>query len=190
MNKYILDFDLLKENNLSIGEFKILIELYENIYNPTIVDKYIEHKGFIKIVDNNTILREKGRLLIESCIYKQNNNININPKQISKVVKSSEFDNFVVEYRLLWKGLKQGSMGSINSCRDKLKRFLKENPDYTQEDIIKAAKTYINSLDDYKYLQQADYFIYKKDKFGEQSRLLAFIDEDEVKESGWTSKLK
>lgn len=195
MNKYILDFDKLKKNHLSIGEFKILIDLYEGSNKQTIADKYIEHKGFIKIIDKNTtILREKGKQFIESCIYKEHQEeLDIKLQSFADkylVNKKDNFEDFIKEYRNIWKGLKIGSQGNAKSCSEKMQRWMKENPNYSQDDIIRAANTYINSLDDFKYLQKADYFIYKKDKFGETSRLSDYIDEDEVKESGWSSVLK
>lgn len=203
MNKYILDFELLKVNNIELIHFITLIEISENIesgllFNSNEIYDHLQDNKFIKIIEdlNNYryILREKGKQLVESCIYKEYNNeeiINIKPQQISKIVKESEnFNEFVKEYRNLWKGLKVGSQGSLKSVNDKLQRWMKENPDYSQEDILRAARTYINSLDDFKYLQQADYFIYKKDKYGEQSRLSTFIDEDEIIEEGWGSQLK
>ena len=66
---------------------------------------------------------------------------------------------------------------------------MKNNPDYSKEDIIKAAKIYINSLDNYTFLQQADYFIYKKDAYGESSRLSAFIDDISKPTDDWTSQI-
>ena len=66
---------------------------------------------------------------------------------------------------------------------------MKNNPDYSKEDIIKAAKIYINSLDNYTFLQQADYFIYKKDAYGESSILSAFIDDISKPTDDWTSQI-
>jgi hypothetical protein len=71
-------------------------------------------------------------------------------------------------------------------------RWIKNNPQYTFEDILKAADLYIESLDgNYKYLQRADYFIYKKEGKEESSRLSAFIEEININivDSDWTSNL-
>jgi hypothetical protein len=70
-----------------------------------------------------------------------------------------------------------------------------DNPEHPFENIIKAVKIYINSLNNqYTYLQQADYFIYKRENGSkeESSRLSAFIEEvsdAEVISGGWTSTL-
>lgn len=194
----ILDFDVLEQNELSLIEFMTLLKLNHNEIDLDINDNVLnslQNKQFIKIVKDNeenvTIIREKSKLLIDFLLI-EGLNSNYKDKKITK--KSSRsinegFEEFITEYRMLWKGLKVGSMGSHNSCFDKLSRWLKENTQYSKEDVLKAAKIYINSLDNYQYLQQADYFIYKKDAHGESSRLSAFIDETEVNNTDWTSKL-
>jgi len=195
----ILDFNVLEQNELSLMEFITLLKLNHNEIDLDINDNVLDslqNKQFIKIVKDNeeniVIVREKSKLLIDFLLI-EGLNSNYKDKKITK--KSSRsinegFEEFITEYRNLWKGLKVGSMGSHNSCSDKLSRWLKENPQYSKEDVLKAAKIYINSLDNYQYLQQADYFIYKKDAYGESSRLSSFIDETEVNNNtDWTSRL-
>lgn len=86
------------------------------------------------------------------------------------------------EYRDKWKGLFVGSMGSGSAVRDKIIRWLKENKDYTFDDILKATDYWIHykgkEVDDPAFLGQADYFIYKQQKDGtEISRLSSVIEE-------------
>ena len=191
---FIIDFNLLAEQNLSIDEYIVLLYLSDNILynNSKIILESLQEKQFIKIItDDKILIREKGKIFLElitiDCINSTNN------KKITKKssrVLNQDLDTFVKEFRNLWKGLKPGSMGSESACRDKLFRWMQNNPSYTKEDILKAAKIYINSLDNYNYLQQADYFIYKKDLNGESSRLSAFIDEIDNKiEDNWVNKL-
>lgn len=188
---FILDFNLLAEQNLSIDEFLVLIHLENTIYNNSLnILKPLEEKQFIKIINNEKILiREKGKILLELVSIETLNSSN-NKKTLKKSERiiNQEVESLVKEYRSLWKGLKPGSMGSEQGCKDKLKRWMLNNPQYTKEDILKAAKTYIKSLNNYNYLQQADYFIYKKDLYGESSKLSAFIDEVEIKDD-WTSEI-
>ena len=80
-------------------------------------------------------------------------------------------------------------MGSENACKEKMLRRRGENSQYSKEDILKAAKIHINSLNNYQYLQAAHYFIYKKDGKEEDSRLSAFIEEKEVDNTDWTIRL-
>ena len=197
---FILDLNFLKEQNLSVIEFitllklngsnidLVLIEFESEIY---ILEK-LQEKQFIKIITySEVILREKSKLLLDFLSIESNHS-NYKEKKIIKKsnrVINEGFDEFIEEYRNLWKGLKVGSMGSPMACKEKMLRWMGENPNYSKEDILKAAKIYINSLNNYQYLQAAHYFIYKKDGKEEDSRLSAFIEEKEVDNTDWTTKL-
>lgn len=189
---YILDFNLLAEQNLSIEEFLVLIHLDDELYNNSMrVLKPLEEKQFIKIInDEKIILREKGKLFIELISIEKLSSTK-NNKQIVKSDRliNVELDSFIDDFRNKFKGLKPGSMGSEASCKMKMYRWMKENPSYTPEQILKAADIYIKSLNNYQYLQRADYFIYKKDGKEESSGLAAYIDEIEV-DDDWTTNLK
>jgi len=193
---FILDFNLLSEQNLSVDEFVTLLYLSENSLRKTSINHLnsLQDKQFIKLNINNNeeiTIREKGKLLIEFLEIES-----INSVKDKKLVKKSsrainaELNDFIQEFRALWKGLKPGSMGSEISCRDKMYKWMQMNPSYTKEDILKAAKLYIRSLNDLRFIQQADYFIFKKDAHGESSRLSAFIDEvNDVQVDDWTTTL-
>lgn len=192
---FILDFNLLEENKISVEEFLQLINIHNKLTNDYKYSDLLEEKGFIKkessLNETKIVVREKGKLLLE---LTEVDNIN-SLKDKSKIKKSSrainlELDDFIKEFRNLWKGLKPGSMGSERACRDKMYKWMQDNPSYKKEDILKSAKLYIKSLDNLNYLQQADYFIYKKDIHGESSRLSAFVDEiDNKRVDDWTSRL-
>lgn len=195
---FILDLNFLKEQNISVIEFIVLLKLNGIDVDTTLPDNVLsdlQDKQFIKIVKDGDetikVVREKSKLLldflsIESSYsdYKEKKII----KKSNRVINEG-FDEFIEEYRSLWKGLKVGSMGSPMACKEKMLRWMGENPNYTKEDILKAAKIYINSLNNYQYLQAAHYFIYKKDGKEEDSRLSAFIEEKEVDNTDWTSRL-
>ena len=193
---FILDLNFLKEQNISPEEFLLLIELLSekdedhspNCYNHNL----LEEKGFIKKTpEYNFVLREKSKLLLDFLSIESSYSDYKSKKVVKKSTRtiSEGFDEFIEEYRNLWKGLKVGSLGSYKTCYDKMKRWMSENPNYSKEDILKAARIYIKSLDNYQYLQQADYFIFKKDGKDENSRLSAFIDEQESNNTDWTVKL-
>ena len=190
---FILDLNFLKEQDISPEEFLVLIGLNNNldIEHSKSWFTSLEQKGFIKRNLSEVILREKSKLLLDFLSIESNYS---NYKE-KKVIKKSNrvinegFDEFIEEYRNLWKGLKVGSMGSPMACKEKMLRWMGENPNYTKEDILKAARIYINSLNNYQYLQAAHYFIYKKDGKEEDSRLSAFIEEKEVDNTDWTVKL-
>lgn len=189
---YILDFNLLAEQNLSIEEFLVLIHLDDELYNNSMrVLKPLEEKQFIKIInDEKIILREKGKLFIELISIEKLSSTKNNKQTVkSDRLINVELDSFINDFRNKFKGLKPGSMGSEASCKMKMYRWMKENPSYTPEQILKAADIYIKSLNNYQYLQRADYFIYKKDGKEESSGLAAYIDEIEV-DDDWTTNLK
>ena len=190
---FILDLNFLKEQDISPEEFLVLIGLNNNldIEHSKSWFTSLEQKGFIKRNLSEVILREKSKLLLDFLSIESNYS-NYKEKKIIKKsnrVINEGFDEFIEEYRNLWKGLKVGSMGSPMACKEKMLRWMGENPNYTKEDILKAAKIYINSLNNYQYLQAAHYFIYKKDGKEEDSRLSAFVEEKEVDNTDWTVKL-
>jgi len=195
-NAFILDFKLLDEQNLSVDEFITLLYLNNNSVRKSAFNhlESLESKQFIKINkndDNEIIIREKGKLFIDFISIDSVGGI-VNKKAVKKSDRllNSNLSEFIETFRNKWKGLKPGSMGSAGACKDKMLKWMRENPTYTQEQILKAADIYINSLNNHMYLQAADYFIYKKDAHGESSKLSAFIDEIETKSEGWTSQLK
>lgn len=195
---FIVDPKLLKEYDLDINEFLALAKIF---YNLDIKDidtlnyaESLQDKNYIKLINNTTtiIIREKTAKLFKLL---QSFELKVKTQDSKKVIKSDlalkyEVDSFISEFRNKWKGLKPGSMGSPQSCKDKMLRWCKLNPSYTKEDILKAADIYIKSLKDFKYLQSADYFIYKQDGKVESSRLSAFVDEiDNYNDEDWTTKI-
>ena len=98
----------------------------------------------------------------------------------------------VKEFRAIWSGLKPGSMGDPKACKVKLIKWMKENPEYDFDEILDASRAYIGSLDNYNYLQRADYFIYKQESNKTNvSRLSSFIGEkgEDTDTGDWTTNL-
>jgi hypothetical protein len=84
--------------------------------------------------------------------------------EISLNKKIQEVEKWVVdEYRIMFKGLKQGSMGDRYGCVQKMALFMIVHPEYSKQQILDAAKSYIQSFNsDHTYMMQADYFIFKQ----------------------------
>jgi hypothetical protein len=193
----VINLDTLEEVNLSLNEFFALWDIYEKYklpFSSAGVDyERLQRDKFIKIILNEKriksyVLRERSIRLIET--------IKKCAKKSKFTKKTPKFNVDIVtrigEFRTKWKGLKAGSMGSAQSCRDKLTRWMEENPEYTFDEILRAADHYLASLHgDYRYLQRADYFIYKQENNREESsRLSAHIDEiDDSPQGEWTTKL-
>jgi hypothetical protein len=193
-----IDLSVLVEYQVTINECMSLIKIYRDDdfnFDDTGVDyEKLQTEKFIKIIknqdENHYILRQKGNDFIESVI---GHDITIKAAKKKKNKVNVDLITRLPEFRAQWKGLRPGSMGSLQSCKDKLTRWMAENPDYTMDEIIGAAEAYINSLNgDYRFLQRADYFIYKQENNREESsRLSAFIDEIGMNTSqgDWTTKL-
>lgn len=63
----------------------------------------------------------------------------------------------------------------------KLKKFLSIHTQYSVEDVIRAAKIYLKSLNDYTYCEKAGNFISKRMPDGvERSTLLEFLERGET----------
>lgn len=80
------------------------------------------------------------------------------------LAKAAEIDDWVKkEYRILFKGKKAGAMGDIGMCVQKMAVFLVVYPEYTKEDVLDAARKYVDSFgNNPTYMRQADYFIFKE----------------------------
>jgi hypothetical protein len=198
---FILNFNILKEVNLSVEEFIFLVNLYNKKDNENIIvsiEKLEEHK-FIKIINTSDteriiILRSKSIDLLEFLMTDIDISFNTKKKIIkkSKRVINQEIDDRIGEYRSKWKGLKAGSMGSPKACKQKLTRWMKENPTYSFDDILKAVDLYLQEFHvNTTFLQNAEYFIFKQNTNKEESsRLSAYIDEIGIGETkDWTSQI-
>jgi hypothetical protein len=180
-------FKFLKEKNLSNDEFFLLYRKISNEY-LNLIDIPLE--SLIMLQDNKWIKITNE----DKCEYE----LRVNSKKLfteldeymnKETIEQSK--DWVQEYRELFKGKKVGAMGDPNECKKKLVDFLAQNPAYDKEIIIKATQKYINieAQSNYKYLQQADYFILKNNK----SRLLAFCEEvedgEEVEKKGFVKMI-
>lgn len=199
MNKsIILNFKVLEEQNINIEEFLHLYSIYSKntisvVYDLIDLEK-LEKNLFIKKIDNKIYLREKTIKLIEFLTIEVEGTFNTNNKKKnkSKRIILSDIDEKTKEFRNKWKGLKPGAMGSLKACKEKLYRWMKENPEYSFDEILKAADLYLSTEGrDVRFLQRADYFIFKQDTHkDEMSRLSAYIDEiNSDYNSNWTSNL-
>ncbi len=197
---FILNFNILKEFELSVEEFIFLINLYmkKDNGNINISIKKLEENKFIKIIKKDSeeiiILRSKSMDLLEFLITDIDISFNKKKKIIkkSKRVINQEIDDRIDEYRHKWKGLKAGSMGTPKTCKQKLTRWMKENPSYSFNDILKAADLYLLEFNsNTTFLQNAEYFIFKQNiNKEESSRLSAYIDEIGMDNSkDWTSQI-
>lgn len=106
----------------------------------------LETLGFIKIIDNDIVLRDKANLLFST--------------------SSDNIMELVREYRSLFPtGVRTGGYlvrSDEATVANKLRKFLKNNK-YSKEQILAATKNYIERkrIEGWKYMKTASYFIYK-----------------------------
>ena len=186
------------KNNLSINELIALAGLYHKDFEEFVDEELFEtllDKGYI-IKDRFQIkLSNKGTLLIKKMTTRSSIiGSKVSKRKIVPEIESVS-DEFVQRYRSLFKGTKVGAMGSEKIVNAKLTRFMKENPKATEDMVIEATRRYINNLESYRYIQKADYFIYKRDIYTheEASNLSAYLDEvianPNESDDDWTTKL-
>jgi hypothetical protein len=202
MESLIINFKILQNQDITPEELLFLYYLYTkddgSMLKINVSIQELQEKQFLKIINeeetNYIELRQKAIDLIDLLTIEINiTNTGVKTIKKSKRAINQELENNLELFRNKWKGLKAGSMGSPKSCREKLYRWMSENPNYTIDKILKAADMYLASLSgDYRFLQRADYFIFKQENHREESsRLSAFIDEvDTFTTEDWTSNLQ
>lgn len=194
----IIDFKLLEELKIEVNHLLFMYDLYvDQLVFNIIIDndlQYLEQKRLIKVHKDKVILRQGAKELIELLLVNNSSIIEDNGKKIIKKSDrkiNSDIDNRIQEFRNLWRGLKPGSMGSLQSCKVKMARWMFENPEHSFDAIINAAKLYLRTEGlNTRFLQRADYFIYKQENNREESsRLSAYIDDVDIVDDNWTNEL-
>lgn len=139
-----------------------------------------EYKSISLIISKNLLVVNIDHLISAGYIL----NWSDNPEEIivskEKNLSVAPIESWIDEYRNVFKDKKPGSMGSKKSCIEKMQKFIEEYPEYNDPKlIVSAAERYVNTqrISEFIYLQQADYFISKKDSLSTNSRLAAFCEE-------------
>ena len=178
--------EILNEKGLGYDSFFFLYGMVNNIdivnsNSLEDIDKLLELEYINMIDDNYTVtFTQKGIDFIKEVVTEIKKEIKKEQKKVNEKLKA-EIKEWIDEYRGLFKGTKPGAMGDAKACLDKMVRFFEDYPDYASKEIVfNAAKNYINieAGQNYKYLQRADYFIYKLVGKEETSRLASFCEED------------
>lgn len=146
----------------------------------------LQDRKFIKITNLvllNYELRPEGERLVKQLDELFKTQV-ITTKKLKEesVDIMDDISGWIDDYRSLFKGKKVGAMGDKTSCIAKMARFFKQYPEHADKDkVMKAAEKYINSEglnQNYKFLQRADYFIFKESSSKDEiSKLASFCDE-------------
>ena len=185
--------EILKKKELDYNSFFFLYRLVNNIEID--VEGDINHELLIRYnyirLENNTIsFTQNGINFIKDTAKELKRAIAKEIKNADQTLKD-QINDWIVDYRNLYKGTKVGIMGDPKSCLEKMCRFFVEYPQYANKDLIlNATKKYIETeaFTNYKYLQRADYFIYKITGKEESSRLASFCSD--VEENKLPSNIK
>lgn len=189
-SKEVLKYlNVLINNKFTVDEMVILFLVTHKDYKS--LESFVEYHYFPNLsLYRTTIekLQKEGWLKIMGEDYIES--LEIRSKFTSLFGDSvlderlKDVDSWIQDFRNIFKVGKPGAMGDPNACLDKMKKFIKAHPQYTKEQIMKAAEVYVNSqAPAYRFLQQADYFISKQsvDK-GITSRLLSFLEDPQTTE--------
>ena len=165
--------------NLKIADLFILNCIHNN--EILLLDTAIKYDGVVSVRVNS--------LIKSKVINKIGSSYGINSKYVEAVFRDKPIENInniVQSYRDLFpKGSNNNGYpykGDRQGCVKKMKKFIKNNPEYSLDIILKATKKYINEArkDNYNYMQLAHYFIEKNGVSG----LGAFCEQIVNGESG------
>ena len=172
-NKDFISLKLLLSHEIELREIEACTSLSDMAPTDDHIDVVV--KRFICELESSGWIKITGEDILRNLEIRQKFIEISEPDGLSERI--NDVENWFQSYRDLFKGRKPGSMGDGSSVIDKLKRFIKLHPQYTKEQILTATKRYI-ATESPRYLQRADYFIFKQDVNKiEMSRLLSFLEE-------------
>lgn len=172
-----IDVEKLMDYNVSFNQYMFLHFIYQKqqaMFDTyiSIFDKFFDKNSLDQLLDQDYLSLNDVRLGYRF------SNMNVTPKFIdhfiekpfiSKLAKE-KVEDWIDEWYELWpKGVKSGGSTLVrsdkNGCLNKMKKFVKTNPQFTKEIILKATKDYLLNLrlKNYAYIQAAHYYIFKND---------------------------
>lgn len=164
--------DVYRNAGLRMYEFSLLVLIYEEnheylneIYDNNFIDfntgiKYLETQGYVKQHGENptdVMLRKSAEDLFQKYYGKT-----------VKKKKKSDVHLWIDDWRKIFPaGSNTGGYryrGNRLEALKKMTKFVEQN-DFTREEIFKATKQYVErfAVRGYNYMQQAHYFIEKKE---------------------------
>ena len=196
--KYIIDTNICREKDLSVGATLYLLSLYLNIPITQNIIKEAWHKGYICCHKSD----KEGNILEVSLEKK---GFDIIDDILGESINTSHQDRYeclaekLIE--LYPKGKKPGTAymwrDSKNIIAKRLKSLVNRyNVSFTDEQAINATKKYVESFNgNYQYMQLLKYFISKRvpidGSIEEASQLLSYIEnegQDNINQN-WTTNL-
>ena len=157
--KFVIDEKVVSESQLTLPELLLVLASSKCKINETIESLY--NKGWIVYDQNKEAVPTSGILRVAHKVILDSD---------KALPKDDELKSLVESLREIFpKGKKPGShkfwRGNTKDVTLKLKKFFKlYGNEYTHEEIIDAAKRYVESFNgNYTYMRVLDYFIHKYD---------------------------
>lgn len=198
--RFIIDEDVCTKEGITLQELLALLLIKTGANINEILSELSIKEALVKDVIS-------GKLLITSRWSDKVSEVLLDSENIG--LPSDKMDSLVNELMKIFdKGKKDGKYWFKGNRRDislRLKKFFKLYGDrYSDEDIIKAAKAYVESFNgDYRYMRLLKYFIWKDQKkegsdgkiyieeISELATYLDNLDSDNNENYGdWTSELR
>ncbi len=159
VNEAIIVTLLAKKNFASLYHF-----LYE-------LDSDIDTKEYLTCLIVEGVILQRSELNLEKDIQQSHDipKLLYLRKDIEQYTnpRNGNVQSWIDEWRNMWpKGVKSGGhrvRGSRNGCLKKMRKFIKENPDFSVDEIFDATRNYIlnRKKQNYEYMRVAEYFIEK-----------------------------
>lgn len=172
-----INIENLIQLNITIKEFMLLCIIKEQKYE--LAEKYVEINGsfieddftrllnenIIQFIDSNVSSDEK--YFINNLTFGKKCRIFVNNEDV-QVINSQSAKDWIREWwNLFPSGIKSGGYyvkTDVNGCLKKMNKFLYDNPDYDNKDlVIEATKNYVarHAMKGYSMMKLAPYFIEK-----------------------------
>ena len=159
--KITIDTEILQRNNLSLGEFLVMLFGYCNVKYKENFDKLVEKNIISKnLFDKDSmVLSNNTRNLVTSILLKSDNRVEESTIDFTELAKKLQ-DIFPQGYR----------SGTTYSWRDKTETIAQKlralvvihHFSFTEEEALRATKEYVDSFnEDKEKMQLLKYFILK-----------------------------
>lgn len=172
--KFEIDIEKLIDNSMPLNQYFLCQMIY--LQDSKSLNYYIEQFGtfvskqdFDKLVENEYLGMHsitKGYVFSNFYITRKFINQFIEKEAKSKLVQDCVEDWIDLWFNLFPRGVKSGGYlvrSDKNGCLNKMKKFVKNNPLFTRDIILKATNDYIDymRMKNYAYMSLAHYFINK-----------------------------